>query len=504
MANLKGRTVSSGLIIGATVCAKFSLNLIYNMALARLLDAEDFGLVAMVTAFTGILRVFKDAGLSIATIQREGITQGQVSNLFWINVAVSAAMTLVIAAAALPISIFYHHDSRLVGIGLLLSTTFLFSGTAVQHVALLNRQMRFRMVALIEVGSMVVSATVGITMGLLGFGYWSVVAGMVTLEAAALAFTWSASGWRPQRFKFRQGTRPLVAFGATMTLGNFVGLVVSGLDVILLGEFYGPAAAGLYTRAQALLTRPLNQLLLPMSSVFLPMLARLLPQPERYRSAFLRLYDAIVLAALFGTAIVLPLAHPLVLVLLGKKWEAAGSIFAGFTIAALYLPVDIVTHWLYTSQGRGKAVLVSNILISIVTLSSFLIGIPYGPVGVAFSYSISGFLLRMPITYYIAGRTGPVRTKDLWMTFLRHFPLWILIFLVSAGTRHLLDAQAPFIQLAVSSIAGFVAGAAFVYFSPPQRRALDHLIDALKEMKNRKRGQAAAAAAAAPAGEGPK
>src|SRR2546425_5407185 len=98
--NLKGHTISSGAVTMSAQGAKFFLNLVSTMILARLLTPRDFGLVAMVTTVTGFLRVFKDAGLSIATVQRERITHAQVSNLFWVNVAVSALSSLIVAAAA--------------------------------------------------------------------------------------------------------------------------------------------------------------------------------------------------------------------------------------------------------------------------------------------------------------------------------------------------------------------------------------------------------------------
>src|SRR5438445_10130923 len=88
LTNLKHRTVSSGVITAAAQAAQFFLNIAYIMVLARLLTPQEFGLVAMVTAIMGFLRIFQDAGLSTATVQREEITHAQVSNLFWVNVAV--------------------------------------------------------------------------------------------------------------------------------------------------------------------------------------------------------------------------------------------------------------------------------------------------------------------------------------------------------------------------------------------------------------------------------
>ena len=142
LTNLRQRTISSGVITAAAQGAQFLLNLVYIMVLARLLLPREFGLVAMVTTVMGFLRIFQDAGLSTATVQRQEITHAQVSNLFWVNVGVGAVITLLVAALAPAVAWFYH-EPRLIGITLVLSSTFLLASLAAQNVALLNRQMRF-------------------------------------------------------------------------------------------------------------------------------------------------------------------------------------------------------------------------------------------------------------------------------------------------------------------------------------------------------------------------
>jgi PST family polysaccharide transporter len=180
--NLRGRTISSVAVTMSAQAAKFALSLASTVILARLLSPRDFGLVAMVTTVTSFLFVFKDAGLSIATVQREKITHAQVSNLFWINIGISFLSGLIVAASAPLIAAFYH-DGRLVRITLFLSTTFLLSGSTIQHQALLKRQMRFKAIALIEVSSMTVGVLVGVVMALLGYRYWSLVGSALSAVA---------------------------------------------------------------------------------------------------------------------------------------------------------------------------------------------------------------------------------------------------------------------------------------------------------------------------------
>src|SRR5271167_301942 len=108
MKDLKERTIRGGF---ARLCAQgtnFLLRVGSLMVLARLLGPKDFGLVGMVTAFTGVLTLFRDFGLSSAAIQRPTVTEAQISTLFWINILLGALLGLVTLAMAPAIAAFYH------------------------------------------------------------------------------------------------------------------------------------------------------------------------------------------------------------------------------------------------------------------------------------------------------------------------------------------------------------------------------------------------------------
>jgi len=487
LTNLKARTISSGAVTLSAQGGKFVLTLTSTIILARLLSPRDFGLIAMVTTVTALLRVFKDAGLSVATVQREHVTHAQVSNLFWINVAVSAMCTLVLAAAA-PIVARFYHDYRLEPITLVLSTTFLFSGSTVQHQALLKRQMLFKALALIEVGSMTVGVFVGVIAALLGCGYWSLVASSLSMEMAGLLLTWSVSRWRPGPPVRNSGIRPLVTFGAHRTAADFISTVARGTDNLLIGRFYGATSIGLYSRAGSLLIRPLELLLGPISAVFIPALSRMQSQPQRYRAAFLRLYEAIALAGFILAGLFLALARPLTLVLLGPKWEQAAAIFGGFVVAAFALPLTSAVGWVLISQGRGRDMLIAQSINSGLTVLSFIAGLPYGPVGVAVAYSISSLVIRLPIWHFMVGRSGSVHAGDLWKAFFLHLPVWFIVFCSAWFTLFAVANLAPFTQLLICAPVGVLFGTGFICSFKAQRRVAIHLFDGLQEFWRAKTG----------------
>jgi O-antigen/teichoic acid export membrane protein len=483
LTNLRQRTISSGLVTAAAQGAQFFLNLAYIMVLARLLVPRDFGLFAMVATVMGFLRIFQDAGLSMATVQRQEISHAQVSNLFWVNVAVGGIATLLVAASAPAVAWFYR-EPRLIAITLVLSITFVLTSSAVQHIALLNRQMRFGVIAMIDVASMLTGYLIGIGMALSGYGYWALVFAYVVQVTIKLVLTWSISRWRPRLPSRSTETWHLLSFGANITAGSLMYEVARGTDSLLIGRFFGAAAVGLYSRGSILLMRPLQQFIVPINAVMIPALSRTQGEHDRYRRTFLQVFEAIALIGFLFSGLLLALSYPVTLAVLGPKWEGAVVIFAGFTMAALAYPLTTASSWLFASQGRGKEWVLSSSIISTVTFCSFLAGLPFGPAGVAISFSASCALIQLPVVYYIAGRRGPVSRKDLWIGSLRHLPVWGIV----CGTAWLartfvLDAN-PWVQLLLGGPVALLAGAAYIAISTPSRRVALNLFSIMRELKN--------------------
>src|ERR1700694_3103010 len=155
-ADLKGRSVRGGLLTLTSQGAQFLMQTIATVVLARLLIPAAFGLGARVPPITGLGQAFADLGLSEATIQHPEISHNQVSNLFWINVAIGLTLTSITACLA-PVLAWFYREPRLKDITFLLSLTFLIGGLRVQHDALLRRQMRFSSLAIRDVASYVLA-----------------------------------------------------------------------------------------------------------------------------------------------------------------------------------------------------------------------------------------------------------------------------------------------------------------------------------------------------------
>jgi O-antigen/teichoic acid export membrane protein len=395
MKDLKEKAVRGGLARLCGQAANLVLRLGFMVIMARLLDPGDFGLVAMVTVVTGVLEIFTTAGLSAATIQKATITNEQISTLFWVNVLVGMILCLLCLATA-PVLVSFYHEPRLFWVTVTMGAGFVLSAGGVQHSAILQRQLRYVALTMIETLSLLVSFALGIIMALGGFRYWALVCSIIAAPAVSTVSICAIAGWMPGMPRLGAGIYSMLRFGGTITLNNLVVYFAYNSDKLLLGRFWGADALGLYGRAYQLINVPSNNLLSAVGGITFSTLSRLQDDPVRLRSYFLKGYSLItsmtvpicIFAALF--------ADDIVLVVFGPKWADATTMFRLLTPTILVFGMINPTGWLIQSVGlQGRSLRIALVIAPLV-IAACLIGLPYGPNGVASAFSAAMTLWLVP------------------------------------------------------------------------------------------------------------
>jgi O-antigen/teichoic acid export membrane protein len=409
MKDLKEKVIRGGL---AKVCAQgasFTIRIGSLMVLARLLDPKDFGLVGMVVAFTGVLNLFRDFGLSSATVQRVNVTDEQISTLFWINVLVGGILGLLLMAMA-PVVVAFYHEPRLLWVTIVLATAFLFNGAGVQHTALLERQMRFTALATIDVISLLVGTFIGISMAVAGFGYWALVASAVFIPLVSTLCLWRTTGWIPGRPRSQAGLCSLMRFGGGFTLVTLIVYVGYNLEKVLLGRFWGADAVGIYGRAYQLVNLPTDNLNSAVWAVAFSGLSRVRNDAPRFKSYFMKGYSlvlALTIPLTIGAAL---FAHDLIFLLLGPKWKDVVDIFRLLSPTMLIFALINPLAWLTFSLGMVGRNLKVVLVLAPLVIGGYVIGLPYGPKGVAFGYSAVMTLWAIPhIAWCVHGTVVSLR-----------------------------------------------------------------------------------------------
>jgi PST family polysaccharide transporter len=405
LVDLKGRSIHAGTVTLISQGIKSLLGLTSTMILARLLTPADFGLVAMVTVVTGFAMLFKDLGLSTAIIQSAQITHNQVSNLFWVNVAVSVMIMIIVAASAPAIAWFYHQP-RLTGITLALAGTFVLAGLTVQHQALLNRQMRFPALAAIDIISLLSGVVAGSVAGFLGAKHWALV---IMTSATALTncvVVWRVCPWRPSLPSREAGIRTMLEFGGNVTGFNIVNYFARNADNFLIGWMWGAGPLGLYSRAYQLLLLPIRNINSPIGNVAMPALSRVQHEPARLSRHFLGYLSLITSVNVPIVLIVAIFAKEIVRLLLGPNWEQAAQLFQLLAPAALFGAIVNPAGTLLLATGKSDRYLRQGLFVSPLIVLASILGLPFGCKGVAIGYSIIMGLVTVPIYIYSTRGTG--------------------------------------------------------------------------------------------------
>ena len=396
MKDLRQRTARAAVARLCAQAANLLLRVISLGVLARLLEPKDFGLVSMVTALTGVLNLLRDFGLSAASVQSPTVSEEQKTTLFWINVLFGATLAGTGVALAPLVSAFYQ-EPRVYWVTVVIATTFLFNAAGIQHAALLQRQMRFTALSLIDTGSWIVSTSVAILAAKAGFGYWSLVAMTVTLPIASTAACWLATAWVPGMPRRGTGIRRILRFGGTITINGLVIYAASNFEKVLLGRFWGADAIGIYGRAYQLIRLPTDTLNGAVGEVAFSALSRLQDDHKRLKGFFLTGYSLVIGLTLPATCACCVFASDLIALLLGPKWNDAAPIFRLLTPTILVYAIANPLGWLLGAIGMVERGLKMSLAMAPFIIAANFVGLPYGPKGVAVANSTVMTLWLMPV-----------------------------------------------------------------------------------------------------------
>lgn len=410
-AGLKDKSISGGIWIMAGQAGGHSLRILSLVVLARLLTPADYGLFAMVAVLINFIQMFKDIGLNAATIQSKEISHAQVSNLFWCNAAISLMLGLIVAASS-PLVAWFYDREELFYITLLLSTTFPISGLIVQHIALLQRRLRYRDVSIIQIASVVVGIASGIIAAYAGLGYWALVimelSGVICTTVFALVFC----PWIPSLPDRTVKIMHFLRFGGYLMGSYFFEYISNNVDKLLIGKYLNPAILGQYTKASDLSFLPVRKVSYPLVSLGVSTLSRLQDEPERYRRYYLFAQETLIIALGPFFALGFVCSRSLFNLFLGSQWLEAAPIFSWFCILTFATAATSATRWLFISQARTRAFFYYSVLSCIVSCLSFILTIRYGIMVLTITYAAVTVLFRTPLSIIISARTGPVGVID--------------------------------------------------------------------------------------------
>jgi O-antigen/teichoic acid export membrane protein len=468
--HLHKTALRGGALVGGAQMVKMAVQFLSVVILSRLLIPEDFGLIASLAPVISFIILFQDLGLQQAVVQRAEISREQMNRVFWSTALLGSSCAFVVFLASPAVAWFYH-DSRLVAITMASSLPLLIGSLCTLPQGLLNREMRFGTLAVIDICSVVSGFLTALTAALLGAGYWSMVFSAITAVTVTLIGSWIGSGWKPDKPQWRLRDKQFMAFGANLTGFNVMNFFARNLDNILIGRQLGSVPLGYYDRAYKLLLFPLQNINAPISKVMTPLLSRLQSDPVRFRESYLRTAGLITLVTVPGMAAMMSVSSELITLLFGARWQPVAPIFAWLGLAGLLQPLNNSTGWIFIAQAYTRTMFRWGLYSSATVMASFIVGLHWGAVGVAAAYAITEYILRLPVLYAVVGRAGPITARDMAEM---QFPLLAAAALTWLITQYALRPAGVqgLLLIAASVIIAYALSVALLALLPGGRRTL--------------------------------
>jgi PST family polysaccharide transporter len=415
--DLRGRSIRGGAVTLGAQAASQGISLVSIAVLARLLAPEEYGSVTMVVALTGFLNLFRELGLSGATIQRRTLSQEEVSSLFFINVCVGLVVMLATIASA-PLIAWFYSRPDLAGVAVGLSLGPFVNSLGTQHAALLNRGMRFRALAAIQLSSLVAGFAAALVVALWGGGYWALVASNVSTAVWGTVGFWLLSGFRPSWPRRQTDVRPMLRFGAAIVGFDLAYYFRGNVDKILIGSVWGGQPLGLYEKAFSLLLLPISSLRFPLNKVAFPAMSALAPDPLRFRSYFARYCSLLAFASMPLVAFLYASSDRIIRLLLGSRWAGAAGLFRILAVAGFIEAVATLRTTVIVSSGHGRRLVVWAAINAGATVLAVSLGAAWGATGVAVAYTVTTYVVFHPLLVY-ALRGTSVRPGDFYRSVAR-------------------------------------------------------------------------------------
>jgi PST family polysaccharide transporter len=356
----------------------------------------------MVTTFSLLLMSFGANGFNEAVIQRKEMNHSLASNLFWVSSIGGLILTVGFAGAGSLLSRFYRNP-LVTSVAIVMSSAIFFAATSVIHIALLKRAMRFTAVSINDVVARAAYTAVAMILAWRGWGYWALAVAFTVYPLSTTIGAYWLCRWVPSWPRRGVGTREVLRF-AVNVYGRFSANYFSrNFDNLLVGWKFNAAALGYYKKAYDLFALSASQLTSPLHNVALSALSRLKEDPSRFNRYLL---NSLGIVAFIGMAVggdLTLVGKPIVRLVLGPQWSEAGSIFElfgpGIGVMLLYTTVG----WIHLSIGKPERWLRWTVLESVATALLFVLGLRWGPAGIAAAWSVSFWVLSIPAFWY-AGR----------------------------------------------------------------------------------------------------
>lgn len=355
------------------------------MILTRLLDPADFGVIAVAMTVVSLVSLIADLGFGTYLTQVSQLTPRLVSTAFWYSLGSGVVLAGGLALAA-PLVETVFGIAGVAGAMVAISPAVLFVAAAAVPIALLRRELRFRVLAVQAVVAAVAAQVVAVVLALGGHGVWALVAQVVVAQGLILGASWATARWRPARTFSGADFRTMLRFGSSVVGINLIAAARLSAENAVIATALGAATLGRLSVAQRLVQTTQEVAGAAIAPVSTVVFAQVRHDPARLRRGYDRalcLAYVVVAPVLTFIAVTAPVLVPVVF---GPKWGESAGLASALAVAAVFTVTATLDHGLHLGMGRPGRWLAYAVIVDALTLVTTVVMVPFGVLAVALGF----------------------------------------------------------------------------------------------------------------------
>lgn len=441
--NLKDKTVKGVAWSGIDNVSQYAVSFVVSIVLARLLSPDDYGLLGIVTIFTAVCQMLINAGFTTALIRKKDATDDDYNTVFIVNLMMSLLLYAIIYLCSPLIADFFNRQ-ELISLTRVSSLSMIIGALALVQQTRLTKRIDFKTQTKITFIASIASGAIGISMALLDYGVWALIAQQLSIQGIRTLLLWYYNKWTPMMRFSASSFHELFGFGWKIMASNLLDTIWKELYQVVVGKFYSSAALGQYTRAKQFSQLLSSNLTNVVQRVTYPVLSDIQDNNDRLISAYRRIIKTTMFVSAVGMFFLGAISEPLLYCLIGPKWHEAAMYMPLICISGSLYPLQSINLNMLQVQGRSDLFLVLEIARKFVAVVPLLVGIYIGILPMLYVNLIAGvfyFFLNSSYSGKLLGYSSWMQLKDvapslilatvvaLSVYFLKYLPLnfWVIL-----------------------------------------------------------------------------
>jgi len=362
-----------------------SISQVFNQAsvfigsiyLMRHLTPEDFGVVSIITFFTGLLMIFSSVGLSASFVNKTTINNDDKDTLFWTSFTLGFTFGIVAFFSSHYWGLFFENEEIEPAMQLITIVFFLSPIIAVPA-AILKRKLAFKELAMVSIVSTLISFATAIVLAIQGFGLYSLIWQRIVYTALNSILLFHTASYTPTFIFKKEIALQHLKFGIPLLGSKLINYAIGNADNLLIGKFLGTATLGFYSRAYAIVTIPTSRISIIFGNVLFPVLSKMKNEKNRLKEIVLQLNSLTFFILFFLPLIFIATSDSFVRIIsIKSEWDPIIPLIQILAFVAFFKSIVALYSNIIISKGDVRLSFNIELLGGIIIVLGFILGVQF-------------------------------------------------------------------------------------------------------------------------------